>query len=94
MQDQLSDKQKSILYRIAIRQDEQGRQPSNIMMKQLLASSLYTDLFDLEYLTYEKMGEGEKAIAGLYVTLKGLRYCAENSQELSRLDKEAHVLDV
>ena len=85
---ELTEKQQLILYNLAIRQDEQGRETTHIMMSELETSDLYQDLFELEYLTYATFGEGEKAIAQIIVTLKGERYCHENIETLSALHKE------
>ena len=89
MYQKLSDRHNTILYRIAIRQDEQGRQPTYLRMKDLLESDFYQDLLEQEYLAYDKMGEGDKAIASLMVTLKGMRYCSEHIDEFSELDKQS-----
>jgi hypothetical protein len=86
---QLSEQQEIILYRIAIRQDEQGRQSSLIRKAKLEASALYQDLLDLEYLVYLESGEGDNAIASLIVSNKGLRYCYDNLDRLSALDRES-----
>lgn len=85
----LTNEHKIVLYRIAIRQDEQGRQPTYLKAAQLEANDLYQDLLESQYLTYEQFGEGEKAIASLMVTLKGLRYCTDNIDEISALDRSS-----
>jgi hypothetical protein len=86
---QLTEQQEIILYRIAIRQDEQGRQSSLIRKAALEASVLYRDLLDLEYLVYQESGQGDDAIASLIVSNKGLRYCYDNLSRLSALDRES-----
>jgi hypothetical protein len=86
---ELSDQQEIILYRIAIRQDEQGRQSSLIRKAKLEASELYRRLLDLEYLIYIESGTGDDAIASLIVSDKGMRYCYDNLDRLSALDRES-----
>jgi hypothetical protein len=86
---QLTEQQEIILYRIAIRQDEQGRQPSFVRKSVLEASEMYRDLLELEYLIYLEAGEGEDAIASLIVSDKGMRYCYHNLDRMSRLDRES-----
>ena len=85
----LSEKQELILYRIAIRQDEQDRQPSLLYKKTMLEDPIYTELLDLEYLAYEEYGEGDEAIASLFVTLAGERYCVKHIDEIAKLDRES-----
>ncbi len=88
---QLSEKQELILYRLAIRQDEQSRETAHVRMVELETSELYQELLESEYLTFSKFGEGDKAIAQLIVTLKGERYCCDNLDKLTQLDKETWV---
>ena len=82
----LTKEQEDILYTIALRQDELGRQPTNMMESKLKGNELYQALIDREYLTYEVFSNAinpDHNIASLYVTLKGLRYCIVYSDELS-----------
>ena len=85
---EISDWHKTLLYRIALRQDEQGRQSSLIRLRELEKHAVFQDLLDLEFLTYQLIGEGDKAIARMIVTLKGERYCRDNIEELSKLDAQ------
>ena len=87
MSENLSEKQKIILYRLSILQDEQGRQSSMVPKATLLADPTYKELLDLEFLTYEQYGEGDDAIANIIVTLKGSRYCYDHLDEVAALDK-------
>lgn len=80
----LNAEQEDILYNIALKQDELGRQPTNLLLEKVIDSPIYQPMIDREYLTYEVFDYGAKyAIAGLYVTLKGMRYCIMHSEELS-----------
>jgi hypothetical protein len=85
--ERLSDEHKIMLYRILIRQDEQGRQPTYLPMKKFEDSQIYQDLIHLDLLAYEVMGKQDKAVVSLMVTLKGSRYCADNLGEFSALEK-------
>lgn len=82
----LTKEQEDTLYTIALRQDELGRQPTNMMVSRLKANPNYQALLDREYLTYETFSNAinpDHDIASLYVTLKGMRYCIVFSDELS-----------
>ena len=87
--ERLSEKQDIILYRISILQDEQGRQSSLKLKKDIDADSMYTELLDKEYLTYEQYGDGDDAVCSLIITLKGQRYCYQYLDEIAKLDKES-----
>ncbi len=89
MADSLNDKQKIILYRIAIRQDEQDRKSNLLPKTKMLESDIYKDLLDLGYLTYQEFGEGDEAIVNLIITLEGMRYCYDNIDEIAELDKNS-----
>lgn len=80
----LTVEQENILYNICLKQDELGRQATNMLLSKIEGSALYQPMIDREYLTYEVFNHGGKnPIACLYVTLKGLRYCIIFSDELS-----------
>ena len=84
----LAPEQEDILYNISLKQDELGRQATNMLVEKIVDNPLYQDMLDREYLTYEVFNHGGKhEIACLYVTLKGLRYCIIYADELSRLRK-------
>ncbi|MGI6220545.1 MAG: hypothetical protein ACOYIP_01530 [Coriobacteriales bacterium] len=89
MSERLSEQQEVILYRLSILQDEQGRQSSMKLKSEITSDPFYTELIDLEYLTFEQYGEGPDAIASLIVTLKGQRYLYEHLDEISKLDRES-----
>lgn len=77
--------QEQILYRIALRQDELGRQPTNMLLKALEADEDFMALVDREYLTYDVFNKGnpERAVVSVYVTLKGMRYAIQFNDEIS-----------
>ena len=80
----LTEEQENILYNITLKQDELGRQSTNLLLDKVLGSEIYQPMIDREYLTYEVFNHGSKhEIASLYVTLKGIRYCIMFSDELS-----------
>lgn len=80
----LTEEQENILYNISLKQDELGRQSTNLLLSAVKDSPIYQPMLDREYLTYDVFNHGTKhEIASLYVTLKGLRYCIMFSDELS-----------
>lgn len=80
----LTEEQENILYNISLKQEELGRQSTNLMLDKVLGSDIYQPLIDREMLTYEVFNHGTKhEVASLYVTLKGLRYCIMFADELS-----------
>lgn len=86
----LTPEQEDILYTIALKQDELGREATNILLEKIEGSDVYQPMLDREFLTYEVFNKGGKhEIACLYVTLKGVRYCIMYGDEISprrRLD--------
>ena len=86
-EERLTPHQEDILYTLSLRQDELERSPSFMMLSELESNPKYRELLDGEYLTYQKMGRGDKAVASLIVTLKGIRYCVKHIDEISvRID--------
>ncbi|NHM14195.1 hypothetical protein [Xiamenia xianingshaonis] len=84
----LAPEQEDVLYNISLKQDELGRQATNLLLSKVEGSPLYQPMIDREYLTYEVFNHGTKhEIASLYVTLKGLRYCIIFADELSKRRK-------
>ncbi len=80
----LEPEQENILYNISLKQDELGRQATNLLLSKVEGSPVYQPMIDREYLTYEVFNHGTKhEIASLYVTLKGLRYCIMFADELA-----------
>lgn len=80
----LTEEQENILYNITLKQDELGRQATNMLLDKVVGSEIYQPMLDREFLTYEVFNHGSKhEIASLYVTLKGIRYCIMFSDELS-----------
>ena len=81
----LSEEQELILYNIALRQDELGREPTNVMYSKIENNPTYQEMFDRELLTYQLYdhgGEGAPVVASLIVTLKGMRYCIMYGDEI------------
>ncbi len=80
----LTPEQEDILYNISLKQDELGRESTNLLLSRLEENPLYESMIEREYLTYDVFNHGGKhEIACLYVTLKGLRYCMMFADELS-----------
>lgn len=80
----LTEEQEDILYNIALKQDELGRESVNMLLSRLQGNPVYETMIEREYLTYDIFNHGSRhEVACLYVTLKGLRYCITFSDELS-----------
>ena len=80
----LTEAQEDILYNIALKQDELGREATNLLLEKVVDSEIYQPMIDREMLTYEVFNKGGKhEIACLYVTLKGMRYCIMYGDEIS-----------
>ena len=81
----LSERAEDVMYNIVLRQEELGREPSNIMLSKLKEDPIYEELLSREYLTYELFNHGnpDHAVACLYVTLKGTRYCIIYGDEIN-----------
>ena len=81
----LSEKAEDILYNIALRQDELGRQQTNMLLSKVENDPVYKEMIDREYLTYQLYdfgGEGAPKVVNLIVTLKGMRYCIMYADEI------------
>ena len=84
----LSSEQEVILYNIALRQDELGREPTNVLWDKVKDDPKYTEMFDRELLTYQIYDhgvEGTPKVANLILTLKGTRYCIMYGDEIEPL---------
>lgn len=82
----LSEEQEDILYNIALRQDELGREPTNMLETKMKENDVYTGLIEREMLTYDvfdNLGNSKRRIVSLYVTLKGMRYCIVYGDEIN-----------
>ena len=80
----LTEHQEDILYNICLKQEELGRESTNMLLEKVKDDPVYQPMIDREYLTYDVFNHGTKhEVACLYVTLKGLRYCIMHSDELS-----------
>lgn len=81
----VSKEQEILLYNIALRQEELGREPTNVMWDKVKDDPVYKDLFDRELLTYQLYDHGKPGVpivASLIVTLKGIRYCIVYGNEI------------
>ncbi len=81
----LTEEQENILYNIALRQDELGREPTNVLLSKIENNPVYQGMIDRELLTYQLYnhgGEGAPVVASLIVTLKGMRYCIMYGDEI------------
>ena len=81
----LSEEQENILYNIALRQDELGREPTNVLFSKIENDPMYQEMFDREVLTYQLYDHGNEnapVVASLIVTLKGMRYCIMYGDEI------------
>lgn len=81
----LTAEQEQILYNIALRQEELGRQPTNMLLSTFENSPVYQPLIDRELLTvdvYDHSGNSDHAVVNLIVTLKGMRYCILYADEI------------
>lgn len=81
----LTEEQENILYNIALRQDELGREPTNVLLSKIEYNPVYQGMIDRELLTYQVYnhgGEGAPVVASLIVTLKGMRYCIMYGDEI------------
>ena len=84
----VSQEQEILLYNIALRQEELGREPTNVMWDRVKDDPMYTELFDRELLTYQLYDHGKPGVpvvASLIVTLKGVRYCIIYGDEIEPL---------
>ena len=82
----LTEEQEDILYNIALRQEELGRQPTIMLREKVDGSPIYQPMIDREVLTYQLYNHGgacSHEVVNLIVTLKGMRYVILHSDELS-----------
>ncbi len=80
----LSEDQELILYNITLKQDELGRQSTNMLLEKVVDDPVLQPMIDRELLTYEVFNQGSgHEIACLYVTLKGMRYCILFADEIA-----------
>lgn len=81
----LTDSQEVMLYNIALRQEELGREPTNMLLEKMEANQDIQALLAREYLTYQLYnhgGQGAHQVVNLIVTLKGVRYCIVYGDEI------------
>lgn len=81
----LSDEQEIILYNIMLRQDELGRQQTNMYLGKVENDPKYKEMIEREFLTYQLYdfgGPNAPKVVNLIVTLKGMRYCIIYADEI------------
>ena len=86
----MSDAQEVLLYNIALRQEELGREPTNMLLERLKANADLQALIERELLTYQLYdhgGAGAHKVVNLIVTLKGVRYCIMYGDEIVEMRK-------
>lgn len=82
--------QEDLLYNIALRQEELGREPTHMLFEKMQAHEDIQALMKRELLTYQLYdhgGEGAPKVVNLIVTLKGTRYCIMFGDEISERRK-------
>ena len=86
----LTPAQEDMLYNIALRQEELGREPTHMLFEKMQAHEDVQALLEREVLTYQLYnhgGEGAPKVVNLIVTLKGTRYCIIYGDEISQRRK-------
>lgn len=80
----LTEAQEDILYNIVLRQDELGRQPTNMLLSALKEDEVLMGLVERQFLTYEVFGKASapRAVCSLYATYKGTRYAGMFADEI------------
>ena len=81
----MTPKQENLLYNIALRQEELGREPTHMLYEKMLANEDIMPLIDRELLTYQLYDHGgpnAPKVVNLIVTLKGVRYCIIYGDEI------------
>ncbi len=83
----LTAAQEDMLYNIALRQEELGREPTHMLFEKMQNHEDVQALIERELLTYQLYdhgGEGAPKVVNLIVTLKGTRYCIIFGDEISQ----------
>ncbi|MBQ3329423.1 MAG: hypothetical protein IJG88_05660 [Eggerthellaceae bacterium] len=84
----LTEEQDLVLYNLALRQDEYGRQATNMLLSKIETDEGYQAMLARELITLKvnKYGNaGAPTVAQVIVTSKGLRYCVLHSEEIEPL---------
>lgn len=84
----LTEKQDLVLYNLALRQDEYGRQATNMMLSKVENDPDYQAMIERELLTLKVDKYGNPSapkVAQVIVAAKGLRYCVLHSSEIEPL---------
>ena len=86
----MTPEQEVLLYNIALRQEELGREPTHMLYEKMLENQDIMPLIERELLTYQLYnhgGSGAPKVVNLIVTLKGTRYCIIFGDEIHELRK-------
>ena len=84
----LTEAQDLVLYNLALRQDEYGRQATNMMLSKIEADPDYQTMIARELITLKVNKYGNPnapKVAQVVVTSKGMRYCVLHSEEIEPL---------
>lgn len=84
----MTEEQDLVLYNLALRQDEYGRQATNMLLSKIEADPDYQEMIAREYITLKVNKYGNPnapKVAQLIVTSKGMRYCVLHSEEIEPL---------
>lgn len=79
----LTEEQEDTLLNIAMRQDDYGWEPTNMLLPDLKASEMLMGMVERGFLDYGILNPGGKhEIVSLSATMKGIRYCAMFADEI------------
>lgn len=84
----LTEAQDLVLYNLALRQDEYGRQATNMMLSKIEGDPDYQAMLARELITLKVSKYGNPnapTVAQVIVTSKGLRYCVLHAGEIEPL---------
>lgn len=86
----MTPEQEVLLYNVALRQEELGREPTNMLLEKMEANADIQALIKRELMTYQLYdhgGAGAHKVVNLIVTLKGVRYCIMYGDEIAEMRK-------
>ncbi|WP_139652529.1 hypothetical protein [Raoultibacter phocaeensis] len=73
----LTDKQENVLFNLAMRQDDYGWEPTNMLLHDLESNTMLMDMAEKGFIDYSVINPGgTREIASLCATMKGIRHCA------------------
>lgn len=81
----LTEDQEVVLYNLALRQDEYGRQATNMLLSKIESNMDYQAMLAHELITLKVNKYGNPnapKVAQVVVTLKGMRYCVLHSEDI------------